>query len=425
MAREFTQHDAAAECEIMLVSDVLRMNLCIPNYQRPYKWSSRSATELLDDILENARAGEDRRYRIGTLILHRENESFHVVDGQQRLLSLVLVNIALKPDFRCPLIENDDFKKSLALDKTSQKNLHFNFRVLTERIAALDATDRTFLANALETKLDFVVVCVKSLQEAFQLFDSQNTRGKRLYPHDLLKAYHLREMDDKYRMLHSAVRWETAVDSDIRDLFNDYLYPILHWSNQEKCGTFTEKEIDLFKGVSATSGFSYGRRTIKAMPCYQLAEPFESGEHFFGMVEHYLQMRKDVESEVASWRGFGDLLNKPGGTGLGYARRLFLCALMAFYDRFAFFDHPAVVKLCQWAFMVRVDMEHLGFDTINKYATNGENERYTNHRAMFRAIKKARKPNEIADLRIELRPSNEMNEERKWVLGALEALNRN
>lgn len=34
----------------------------------------------------------------------------------------------------------------------------------------------------------------KDISEAFQFFDSQNARGKALYPHDLLKAYHLREM---------------------------------------------------------------------------------------------------------------------------------------------------------------------------------------------------------------------------------------
>ena len=33
----------------------------------------------------------------------------------------------------------------------------------------------------------------KRLSEAFQLFDSQNNRGKSLEPHDLLKAYHLRK----------------------------------------------------------------------------------------------------------------------------------------------------------------------------------------------------------------------------------------
>ena len=33
-----------------------------------------------------------------------------------------------------------------------------------------------------------------SEQDAFQFFDSQNSRGKALKPHDLLKSYHLREM---------------------------------------------------------------------------------------------------------------------------------------------------------------------------------------------------------------------------------------
>ena len=35
------------------------------------------------------------------------------------------------------------------------------------------------------------------LAEAFQLFDSQNNRGKSLEPHDLLKAYHLRQQDSE------------------------------------------------------------------------------------------------------------------------------------------------------------------------------------------------------------------------------------
>ena len=35
---------------------------------------------------------------------------------------------------------------------------------------------------------------LSDISEAFQFFDSQNARGKDLEAHDLLKAYHLREM---------------------------------------------------------------------------------------------------------------------------------------------------------------------------------------------------------------------------------------
>ena len=91
------------------------------------------------------------------------------------------------------------------------------------------------LVQAIGEKLEFVVVTVCRRQEAFQLFDSQNTRGKRLYPHDLLKAYHLREIDDKYSMEHATVKWESVDGTRIRKLFNFFLYPILSWSNGDKC----------------------------------------------------------------------------------------------------------------------------------------------------------------------------------------------
>ena len=49
--------------------------------------------------------------------------------------------------------------------------------------------------DALKDIIEVIVITVDKESEAFQLFDSQNSRGKALYPHDLLKAYHLREMN--------------------------------------------------------------------------------------------------------------------------------------------------------------------------------------------------------------------------------------
>lgn len=50
------------------------------------------------------------------------------------------------------------------------------------------------LKGYIENNCELIVVITKDISEAFQFFDSQNARGKALYPHDLLKAYHLREM---------------------------------------------------------------------------------------------------------------------------------------------------------------------------------------------------------------------------------------
>lgn len=413
------QDDCRAE--IKSVMEVLKKNLRIPSYQRPYKWSPLSVAELLNDIDEAVLRGNKTRYRIGTVILHEDGDVFNVVDGQQRLLTFILIRLALSSDFSCPLINAEGFKKALALDKVSQRNIKTNYAVVQERIKSLPRADRNALLHALESRIEFVVVTVQKLQEAFQLFDSQNARGKRLNPHDLLKAYHLREMSNKYVMERAVVCWEGVDSLRIRDLFNYYLYPIRAWVALEKVGTFTERDIVQFKGVKTDSRYTYGKRVIKAMPCYQLAEPFEAGEHFFGMIDYYLHMRQDVEREVCSWDGFKSLVVGSGGsTGLGHARRLFFCALMCYYDRFGNFDQLAITKICQWAFMIRVDMEHLGFDTINKYAIGDDPYgNYSNCIPMFKIIKSARSHHEIANLIIVLPANNlllNINNERKRVL---------
>ena len=59
---------------------------------------------------------------------------------------------------------------------------------------------------------------------------------------------------------------------------------------------------------------------------------------------------------------------KSSSTGMNHAHNLFFCALLCYYDRFHNFDPMAVKKLFTWAMMLRVDMNHLGFDSVNRYA---------------------------------------------------------
>ena len=55
-------------------------------------------------------------------------------------------------------------------------------------------------------------------------------------------------------------------------------------------------------------------------------------------------------------------------------------------------------------------MENLGFDTINKYAVGEWNHAYSNNIPVFAKINLARKHNEIANLRIEIRKPENANE---------------
>lgn len=81
----------------------------IPAYQRPYSWESIGKSDANDQInnmwddfydfyLKN---NEEQEYFFGSIVVYKEKEGFQVVDGQQRLTSLLLLFAAMK----CFLIE--------------------------------------------------------------------------------------------------------------------------------------------------------------------------------------------------------------------------------------------------------------------------------------------------------------------------------
>jgi hypothetical protein len=84
---------AVLEQSVLSVADYLRnKNLRIPPFQRPYKWSVTNVLQLLDDI---DRFRNKTSYRIGTIVICRENNEDQIVDGQQRTITFLLMLKAL------------------------------------------------------------------------------------------------------------------------------------------------------------------------------------------------------------------------------------------------------------------------------------------------------------------------------------------
>ena len=341
------------------------------------------------------------------------------------------MKLCLNPDFTCSLLS------ATFSDKVTLGNLHSNSDRIREWCSSVDDGVKEAFDKALSEVLEVVVLTVGELSEAFQLFDSQNTRGCELYPHDLLKAYHLREIHDKYDMQRAVLKWESKNPKSIRELFDSYLFPLWNWSKRRKSGRFTAAEIDLYKGIEESSGYTYAHRANKAMPYFLLSEPLISGRDFFEMVDHYMQMLHSIKQELVENPDLEDVkklliddpdkvdrVNTPEeldkacrscSTGMNHARNLFFCALLCYYDRFHNFDPMAVKKLFTWAMMLRVDMNHLGFDTINRYAIGlGDKDRYTNTEPVISLISTARRHTEISGMSLELKRENGEAEATKW-----------
>lgn len=418
--------------EIKSINELLKMEIDIPDYQRPYKWTIQNIEELLGDISTAInQAGLYRtpfKYRVGTIILHKnEHGIFDVVDGQQRIISFLLIKQCIETGVKCPI------SKKKFSNKITQTNIHDNYMFIREWFSLKNKDDKKNFIRAFDEILEVVVISVEKVSEAFQLFDSQNTRGKSLDPHDLLKAYHLREMKKyPYEMEHAVTKWESKDTNQIRELFDLFLFPVWNWSRGLKSKPFTAKEIDTYKGIPESSTYSYARRASKAMPCFQITETFISGNDFFEMVDHYLYLIHDIKKEIFNNQDFAEIKSiicngkevssikemdsvKYGSAGFVYARNLFYCALLCYYDKFHNFDEMAVKKLFTWAFMIRVDMENLGFDSINKYAIgDDDNSRYTNAVAMFSKISFARLHNEISSLQIKVKRDPDRANHDKW-----------
>ena len=428
-----------SEARILSVEELLKLDLVIPSYQRPYKWTEKNIRELILDIqkgIEDANKYPNFKYRVGTVILYANTEegklTYDIVDGQQRILSFLLLKLCLNPDFTTCSLLSATFS-----DKVTLGNLHSNSDRIREWCSSVDDGVKEVFDKALSEVLEVVVLTVGELSEAFQLFDSQNTRGRELYPHDLLKAYHLREIHDKYDMQRAVLKWESKNPKSIRELFDSYLFPLWNWSKRRKSGRFTAAEIDLYKGIEETSDYTYAKRANKAKPYFQIVEPIISGRDFFDMVEHYMQMLHDIKQELVEnpafdtikallidWGPKVDRVNtteeldkacRSWSTGMNHARNLFFCALLCYYDRFHNFDPMAVKKLFTWAMMLRVDMNHLGFDSVNRYAIGlGDRDRYTNTEPVISLISTARRHTEISGLSLELKRVNGEAETKKW-----------
>ena len=437
-----------SKAEIRSVEELLGWELRIPPYQRPYKWTKKNITDLLLDIetsIREAKKYPNFKYRVGTVILYRESKAepcerendtkYAVVDGQQRLLSFLLLKRCLDPNFTCKLLS------AKFSDKVTQKNLHKNYKAIREWFAFASAGMREDFKHAMKKHLEVVVITVDEISEAFQLFDSQNSRGRALYPHDLLKAYHLRVISGKKGEERAVEEWEAKDPKAIAELFRDYLFPIWHWARRRKCGGFTAADIDLYKGVEPDSEYAYAYRVRRTGARYQITEPFPAGCDFFKMVHHYMQMLKDLKREIAvnpALQKVKEILIASSGrdkkntlitsaeeldealdrqpVGFRHACRLFFCALLCYYDRFGVLDARAVKRLFTWAMMLRVNMQHLGFASINKYAIgerDPQKDQYTNVIPVLSMIVSARKHTEISDISLKVDVEPRQSDE-KW-----------
>lgn len=256
---------------IKTTRQILENNLAIPPYQRPYRWTTENVVQLLEDIRSSMAAGK-LEYRIGTVICHKVNDKTHydLVDGQQRLTTILIVLCKLKKNIKNIFTEDDaqiidDRINALKYKGNSISAIYENSAFAEEWLKDNILNDAKTFAEYVFYKCRFVEIVVDDLGEAFQMFDTQNGRGKSLELYNLLKAYHIRAMEQNTQeeRIRCDINWEGATQYDatpgilddpnvdiLGHLFGEQLFKSRLWCRNENARVFTRNDIGEFKGFT-------------------------------------------------------------------------------------------------------------------------------------------------------------------------------
>ena len=81
-----------SEIEFKSIKELLKMKFFIPSYQRGYRWTEQQVRDLLNDVDSYDKSKDGEFYCLQPLVVCQNgNNSFNVIDGQQRLTTLYLL----------------------------------------------------------------------------------------------------------------------------------------------------------------------------------------------------------------------------------------------------------------------------------------------------------------------------------------------
>ncbi len=246
----------------------------IPDYQRGFSWEEEQISDLAKDIENIAKL--DNFHYAGTIVATvnpQDNNSFEIVDGQQRLTSLViLLNeifksnpeqfIEVKEIFLergekgnerfvfTPNVETRDcFHQTVMRGKQVQPKIKSEEAIINAQVFFsnwLKSQDVEVIYKTIVTKLNFLFFTPRLNKEIGIMFEVINNRGKPLSELEKIKNYFIyySTLHDKIRLKEDInLRWADIqinlshakrTSNDDENSFLRYCYLVFFMPNKEK-----------------------------------------------------------------------------------------------------------------------------------------------------------------------------------------------
>ena len=221
-------------------------------YQREYSWQAKHVTELLDDLnkvfLESYTEGDTladvpgyNHYFLGSIIISHAEGQRYIVDGQQRITTLILLLINLYRSLEDGRLRNqvdqciyslsdgtegfnldvpewhdlmDALYKNTPFDESDQsesiQNIVLRYQDVVDYFEIPDDAIPCFASWLLEN-VYLVSIEAFDSRDAYVIFETVNDRGLPLTPTDMLRGYLLSNIDDAARRNVTSETWQKQV----------------------------------------------------------------------------------------------------------------------------------------------------------------------------------------------------------------------
>lgn len=292
----------------------LKRKYLIPRFQREYSWGNEELDALWDDLLENLKFDENKlvssEYFIGSLVLVGDDDDTnniekHVVDGQQRLMTITIIFSVLSQLFKAIgedklselahgyiVGEDEDGQpyakvvsetpKPFFQYRIQQKDIDFTqvprtaeekrilqtYKFFEERLGEkclqeeisnkfsgvdIDYVDALKLFRDQLLKCKVIYVTVKDFDEAYTIFEVLNAKGKDLTPVDVIKNKLFSVLDQTEPIDMAYDKWNNIRANLTTDSFDDILTFYRHyWLSKYGFATYKKLVSEFDKKIDKT-----------------------------------------------------------------------------------------------------------------------------------------------------------------------------
>lgn len=211
----------------------------IPIYQRNYAWEKDEIAALVRDVLDACEKHKDT-YFIGTLVTYnKDDNTFEVIDGQQRLTTLFLILKALSQETRNKLTYRARKRSNATIEKIPSfrheyldEGIKRGYENAYQAIGEIVTKEKEQLfASYLLNHVHIIHYRVPKDVDLNHYFEVMNSRGEQLEKHEIVKAKLMNKLDDERDKIKFAAIWEACSEMStyiqtkvgVKDFFDNNL----------------------------------------------------------------------------------------------------------------------------------------------------------------------------------------------------------